>query len=232
MPLILLFVLAFFVAAPAFAQSPYVVGSFGLDVSRLGAVENAGFEPPARDGEVMEGALRVGTSLGDRWGVELEFARGGEIESESSQGPRALQAGPLGNAISFTSGTVTSVSVPALNVRQRLEQQHQTIAALAWLRQPIGTRVDLVYLGGVGFWRTEREQQISFSFPLMRPTVVPPSQTTRVTTYGTAPVLGVEALIGFTDHVRLLPGLRMQGVGDVEATGWMLRAGIGLGWFF
>jgi hypothetical protein len=195
-PLIPFFVLAVFVAAPAFAQSPYVVGSLGLDVSRLGAVETPGFTPPARDGEVMDGALRVGTSLSDRWGVELEFARGGEIESEALQDPRILQATPSGTALRFTSTTgVISLPAPIVSLRQQLEQQHQTIAALASLRQPIGTRVDLVYLGGVGFWRTVREQAVTFALPLVLPAIFPGLQTTRITTYGAAPVASVEARI-------------------------------------
>jgi hypothetical protein len=228
--------LAVLVASPAFAQSPYIVGSFGVDISRLGAVENPGFEPPSRDGEVIEGALRVGTTLGDRWGVELEFARGGDIESEASEPPRILSAGPLGTSFTFTSNTgpIGPTAPVIVNFRQRLEQQHQTLAALAWIRQPVGARVDLVYLGGVGFWRTAREQEIGFAFPIPFPTIVPPprSQTTRITTYGAAPVAGFEAHLALTDHVRVIPGLRMQSIGDVEGTGWMVRAGVGLGWVF
>jgi hypothetical protein len=238
-------VVALLVASPAFAQFPYVVGSFGMDVSRFGQIDT-GFDTLDRHGEVMSGALRVGTTIGERWGLELELARGGDIEDESSFDPRIL----AGNSITFSSstpGTAPSVvSLLPISFRQRLEQRHQTIATLAWIRQRVADRVDLAYIGGIGFWRTAREQEVSFGFPTLpafpagvvpgfpvRPTILPPpTQTTRTTTYGVDPVVGVEAHIGLTDHVRLVPGLRMQGIGDVEGKGWMLRAGVGLGWFF
>src|SRR5688572_21186988 len=157
------------VASPAFAQSTYVVGSFGMDVSRLGSVESGGFQAPGRDAEVMSGALRVGTPLGDRWGVELEFARGATQEAETSFGPRPLIAGP--GSVGFTFSSTTPVAVPisapiALNFRQRLEQRHQTLATLAWVRQGVGDRIALAYLGGIGFWRTARVVEASFErFP-------------------------------------------------------------------
>jgi hypothetical protein len=225
---VLLALIALFTASPALAQSPYVVGSFGMDVSRLAHVESGGFSGPERHGEVMSGALRAGTSVGDRWGVELEFARGATLESEVSFGPRPL---------TFSSGSATPlpIGVIGLNLRQRMEQRHQTVATLASFKQVLTGRFDLVYLGGVGFWRTTREQQVSFTPPSLPgiPIILPPqSQTTRMTSYGVDPVVGVEAHVGLTDHVRLVPGMRLQGIGDVEGTGWQLRAGVGLGWFF
>src|SRR5262245_42242713 len=91
-----------FIAAPAFAQGPYVVGSIGADISRVTRFESTGFEQPTGDGETLAGALRVGSSLADRWGVELEFARGSEIETESGLSPRILQAG---TGFTFTSSS-------------------------------------------------------------------------------------------------------------------------------
>lgn len=183
----------------------------------------------------MGGALRVGTSLGDRWGVELEFARGATLENESTGGPRILPAFPAG-ILTFSSSTPGGISPAApivLNFRQRLAQRHQTLGAVAWIRQPVGSRVDLVYLGGVGFWRTAREQEFSFAGPLSPAiAIVPRSQVTRTTSYGAGPLAGIEARIGLTEHVHLVPGIRLHGVGDVEGTGWLLRAGVGLGWFF
>ena len=211
-------------------------------MSRLGLTETAGFDAPDRDGEAMSGALRVGTSLGDRWGVELEFARGAALEREASFGPRPLiTTGPAGSAYTFTSVSLTPTPIGApisLNFRQRIEQRHQTLATLGWIRQGISDRITLAYLGGIGFWRTSREQEFSFErfpFPGLPgiPIILPPaSQTTRTTTYGVDPVVGVEAHVGLTDHVRLVPGLRLQGIGDVEGRGWLVRAGVGLGWFF
>lgn len=211
-----------------------------MDVSRLGRIETVGFALPERDGEVLSGALRVGTLVGDRWGLELEFARGATLEDETSLGPRILPAGGLPVGFTFPSGTPGPVPIGApiaLNFRQRLEQRHQSLGTLAWIRQGIGGRVDLVYLGGIAFWRTTREQEQTFSFPFLQrlpglSVIASPSQTTRMTTYGVDPIVGVEAHVGLTDHVRLVPGLRLQGIGDAESSGWLLRAGMGLGWFF
>jgi hypothetical protein len=60
--------------------------------------------------------------------------------------------------------------------------------------------------------------------------VPPPNSAFRSTTisYGTRPLAGVEARIGFTSHVRLIPGVRLQGITE----GWLLRPYVGLGWFF
>jgi hypothetical protein len=38
----------------------------------------------------------------------------------------------------------------------------------------------------------------------------------------------MEARIGLTSRLRLVPGIRVQGLGD----GWLLRPYVGLGWFF
>jgi hypothetical protein len=228
------------ISAPAWAQSPYVVGSFGMDVSRFGGFETTGFDAPDRSGEVMSGALRVGMSVGDRWGVELEFARGAELEDDTSF-PNILAAQNVGVFSSLVPGaaptSVTSLLAPSF--RQRIEQRQQTIATLGWVRQGLGSRVDIAYLAGMGFWRTTRVTHTEYSFPPLPPGVpglpvrlLPSSQTTKATLYGLDPVVGVEAHVGLTDHVKLVPGLRLQGIGDAEGNGWMLRAGVGLGWFF
>src|SRR5688572_478044 len=78
-------------AEPARAQSAYVVGSLAAEISRSSRAETVGFETPSGDGEVLGGSLRAGTSLGDRWGVELEFARGATSEQETTPNPRILQ---------------------------------------------------------------------------------------------------------------------------------------------
>jgi hypothetical protein len=229
------------ISAPAWAQSTYVVGSFGMDLSRFGRFETTGFDAPDRGGEVMSGALRTGMSVGDRWGVELEFARGAELEDETSSGPPILASQGVGFTFSSTTPGLAPTSVTSLlapSFRQRLEQRHQTIATLGWVRQGLGSRVDIAYLAGLGFWRTTRVTETSFTFPPLPVLpglpvrLLPTSQTTKATVYGMDPIVGVEAHIGLTDHVKLVPGLRLQGIGDTESNGWMLRAGVGLGWFF
>src|SRR4029453_12823063 len=52
--------LCLLVAVPASAQSAYVVGSIGAEVSRMSRVESFGFALSGGDGEVLGGSLRVG----------------------------------------------------------------------------------------------------------------------------------------------------------------------------
>lgn len=56
--------------------------------------------------------------------------------------------------------------------------------------------------------------------------------STRATTYSVGPVVGVEARLGLTDHVMLVPGMRLQTVGGTAASAWLFRASVGLGWKF
>ncbi|MGH9328942.1 MAG: hypothetical protein ACRD09_00740 [Vicinamibacterales bacterium] len=225
---------ALLVAAPAFAQSAYVVGSFGVEVSRLSRVESGGFEFPGGDGEALGGALRVGTELGDRWGLELEFAHAATIEDETTQNPRILPA----TGFVFTSlGTAPvggiAPEIPIfVNYTLRVRRSNPTLSTVAWIRQPVGGSVDLVYLGGVAFSRSVQEQDTSF-VPILRPIpLLAPSRVTRTTMYGVNPLVGVEGRIRLTEHVRLVPGVRLQGLDSDPGSGWLMRAGVGLGWFF
>src|SRR5687768_11541397 len=73
-------------ATPAHAQGPYVMGGVGIDVSRLDHVEGAGLPDMTADGEAIAFSLRLGTAIGDRWGVELAFTRPDEITQEGRLG--------------------------------------------------------------------------------------------------------------------------------------------------
>src|SRR5262245_53929116 len=68
----------------ASAQSTYVGAALVGDVLRSTHTEFTSGPDNSTDGEAIGFALRVGTPLGSRWGIELEFARPGEIESEFS----------------------------------------------------------------------------------------------------------------------------------------------------
>src|SRR5689334_23575586 len=48
---------------------------FRSDVSRFGHSDSTFSRTPTSDSEVMSGSVRVGTSVGQNWGVELEFVR-------------------------------------------------------------------------------------------------------------------------------------------------------------
>jgi hypothetical protein len=212
------------------------VGSITADISRVTRFESSGFEAPTGDGETLGASFRVGTSLGNRWGVEFELARGAELETESSLSPRILASDLL---FTFTPGG-TSVPSPtqlapiALNYRLRTRQQHLTLGTVAWVRQSVGRNTDLVYFAGAAFVRSRFEQNTSFGLGAGLPAglILPFPQTTELTRYGVGPLAGFEARIGLTDRVRLVPGIRLQTLDTDTGGGWLLRPGVGLGWFF
>ena len=74
------------VAAPAFAQAPYVGAAVGMDVARFDHVEFPGSGDFDASGEAVALSLSVGTPIGQSWGVELGFVYPSEIERENSQG--------------------------------------------------------------------------------------------------------------------------------------------------
>src|SRR5258706_2140123 len=158
------------VAVSARAQSPYVAGTIGADLTRVSHTES-NFGGSSPDGsEVWSGSLRVGTSVGPNWGVELEFVRSGE--SHDSQGLIGL---PI-LADGFTPVSVTAVlnrgtslagiAIPS-GFTTDVRQSHADFDGTAWVRQRLGDSVDLVYVGGVAFSR--RRTEVSQRFPTVLP---------------------------------------------------------------
>ena len=222
-------------AASVRAQSAYVAGTIGADVSRVSHTDSNFYSSP--DGtETLSGSVRVGSAIGPNWGVELEFVHSGRSHDQVTPSVQ-----PLATATSITGAppvalqgfTFTSASanvIPIRFVQSDVRQSHSDLDALIWVRQGVGGTVDLVYLGGVAFsrQRTEITQNFPTILGLLAP--LPPNSAFRSTTisYGTRPLAGVEARIRFTSHVRLIPGVRLQGITE----GWLLRPYVGLGWFF
>jgi hypothetical protein len=206
----------------ALAQAPYVSASVGADISRFsGADVDGGFRP---GGEALAVSLRAGTRIGEQWGVELGYTRPSTVESESGFNfpfplpvdlVRALPGSP-------------SLSVPVFRGSTRVERRDSTLETVAWVRQNVG-RLDLVYLGGVAFNRTVEEITTNFG----RIALLPLPSSVRTTTYGVAPLVGIEGRIGMTDHLRLVVGTRLQSIGgDTGSAGWLVRPSAGLMWQF
>jgi hypothetical protein len=241
-----LFVVSFLLsAASGFAQSVYVSAAVGMDVSRFSGVETTGFDAPQPGGEAMAVTLRAGTRVGQSWGVELGFTRPSAVEKEStfgfpiplgslSGGIRAIGPGASVVPGASVSGTVFSIGSPVFETRTRLQRRDTTLDTVAWIAQPVSSRVDLVYLGGIAFNRTVEEAsfEITARAAILPPIIIPHS--VRTTTYGLAPVVGVEARIALTDHIRLVPGVRLQGIGGGTngTAGWLVRPSAGLMWEF
>jgi hypothetical protein len=123
-----------------------------------------------------------------------------------SLGARLADAGPVALSI----------------IAQRTMVRTTTISALATARQSHG-RVDMVYLGGVGFSRVV--QEVEFGIP-RGPFV------TRTTQHGAGVVAGAEARIGMTEHAEIVTGVRLHALGQGLVDGWLIRPSVGLAWTF
>lgn len=206
-------------AASAQAQSAYVAGTIGADVSRFNRVESNVSSSASADSEVWSGSLRVGAAIAPAWGVELEFVHSGRSHTQSPASILPVLAGTL----------PANIPVPIARFQTDVRGSHSDFDGVVWARQRAGDRLDLVYLGGVVFSRERVE--IEQTFPTLIGVFAPvPGGVFRTTTisYGTRPLVGAEARIGLTSHVRLVPGLRLQGLSG----GWLMRPYAGLGWFF
>jgi hypothetical protein len=208
-----------------------VSASLTGDVVRQNRVESVGRDQSG-DGEAIGFALRVGTELGSRWGVELEFARPQTIENEFSPGIVPLSAATLfpGVTVEGIFPTDTAQIFPSFSYRIRTSQRNTMLSSAVWARQQISPRMSLVYLGGVGFHRTTSEVTLTFEPGPPRlgiPIVLPPS-VTNSTSYDVGPFAGIEGRIGLTDHTQLVAGVRLHGI----AGGWLFRPSVGLGWNF
>jgi hypothetical protein len=237
-------VLAFVAIAihPASAQSVYVAGALGADITLASGQESIGLSVPTGGGEAWSGAARLGVLLEPRWGIELDVSRAGEIRETSRTGPIPL---PLGIA--------RPTLLPEIEFRRRVT----TISATASIRQQVSDNVALAYLGGVVFHRTDARVEYgnlrgftttsgvssiaSFRFTpptppgepispigIVLPSLFPPSLRIETVQYGAGPVVGFEAHIGYGEHFLIIPGIRMHGL---PAT-WLVRPSIAAGWSF
>jgi hypothetical protein len=214
--------------APAWAQSETGVSAALVgDIIRHSGSRDV-FGAGSRDGEELGFSLRLDRALGTRWGVELEYVRGGEIESESSLFP-AL-ATELGALTSLTSSSFSFVSSSSLILprqsRSTVRDRLSTVSSLAWYRQAVGGRTSLVYSAGVAFGIAESEVTYSF-IGLPTQNTIPPT-TSKYTSYSVNPIVGVDARISMTEHAALVPGLRVVGGNGAI----IIRPSVGLRWQF
>ncbi len=219
---------------PAGAQSVYVAGAIGAEIVRTSSTESAGSTFDAGSGEAFAGAIRVGTSIASRFGVELEFYRPGEIENNSDL-PIFLTGTIIGARPGgvVSGGLLPDLGFPSI-IAQTTRVRTTTTSALVYARQPIGDRFEMAYLGGVGFSRVVSETEFGFPRVIvpLPPGILPRSYSSRTTQYAAGPVVGVEMRAGMTEHLQLVAGLRMHTVGQSVVDGWMIRPSVGLAWKF
>ena len=213
------------------AQSTYVGASVLAEVTRFGSnglSDSAG-------GEAFGGAIRVGTGITDRWGIDLEFTRPGEIEEAN---PFAYLAGGFesmlleitrglaipGAGMPRGSGAISALPVPFTATTAR---RYSTFTVMPYVRQTLGSRADVLYLGGIAFVRTTSRMDFTGGLRF----ISLPADTTWVN-YSAAPAVGVDVRARMTDNVKLVPGVRMLAIDDAGRTGWVIRPSIGLQWAF
>lgn len=228
----ILFLASVLCAAPAFAQSTYVAGGVGVDVFRSDRVEGRGADGLTAGGEATAFSLRLGTAIRENWGVELEITRPSEIEREVQRGfpVPLLTTRMMPTALSIAA----PIAIPLFESTITVERRNTTLDAVAWIAQAVSNRVDLVYLGGVAFTRVDTEIEFEVT---RRANVIgaifPVLPSTRTVSYSFGPVVGVEGRLDLTEHVMLVPGVRLHGIGGGNAAGgWLLRPSVGLGWTF
>jgi hypothetical protein len=223
---------------PAAAQDTYVSASLTADVVRFSGSETPGVADLTPDGEALGFAVRLGTRLGSAWGVEAEVSRAAEIERESEPDaiPFPRPTDPIASIITDGRPVVPGVDVrivPPVTYRMRSAYRDLTVSAGVWARQDFTARFALVYSGGVGFHRSEREAELTIAMigliPEVPGLIFPPTRTvTDVTTYSARPFAGIEGRVRMTEQVELVPGVRVHGL---EA-GLLVRPSIGVGWLF
>lgn len=231
-------------ATPALAQGTYVSASVTGDITRFSRSTSDGGTDLSGSGEAIGFALRLGTPIGASWGVEAEFARPSEIRQDGQPDfitlPTSLtwvSTAPSGSVASNPAGNTVSglYDLFPFGYRFKTSRRTTTFSTSAWARQTFTSRVSLVYLGGLGFARTSHTSEVTFDFdigpipvlPGIRPTILPPRQT-KFVQYGVHPLAGLDARIGLTDHVELVPAVRLMGL----ESGWLFRPSVGLGWVF
>jgi len=97
-------------ASPAEAQV-YVGGAIAAEVVRTSSAKSGGTTYDNGSGEAFAGAIRVGTFLTERVGVELEYFRPGEIDSDAG-GPIYLTDYST-TTFSFTDSLIGGGSAPS-----------------------------------------------------------------------------------------------------------------------
>ena len=223
-------------ASSAWAQGVYVGGAVGAEAVRTSSTESGGITYENGSGDAFAGAIRVGTFLTDHVGLELEYFRPGEIESDAGGPIYLTESSAVWSSIMADSplGSLPSLgsTFPSI-ISQSMRVRTSTMSALLTAKQSLGGKVDLVYLGGVGFSRVVRE--IEYGFPggiLPLPPSIQRSYSSRTTQYAAGPVVGIEARAGMTDHAQVVVGLRMHTLGQSVVDGWMIRPSVGLAWKF
>jgi opacity protein-like surface antigen len=216
----LLFLLA--AATPAAAQSTYVGAALVGDIGRFSRVDYGDDTfrryvggDTSSDGEAIGFNVRLGRAITDRWGVELELARTGDFTSRTGFAIPALRPERLDLTIApFDYET---------------ERSQTMVAALAFVRQELGERVEFSYFGGVSFNRVKAVQEFTGPRILIYPPIVIPDIETIF--YNVGPSVGFESAFKF-GAAAVTAGIRLQTADAPAGGGWLVRPNVGMRWTF
>jgi len=197
-------------ACAAAAQSPPAEGPY-VSVSAVADVKRFSGDPATNvlDGQAAGIAAAFGSSLGARWDLEVGFDA--PRDSANSR-PR-----------------VVTVRREVISLQSRTRNRALSVEALIRFRARRAGRVQIGYLCGLSFLRLHRH------FDTLAPADTPESLVPRPTellSYGMAPTVGVDAHLGVTDHLIVVPAVRVSAFNFDGVSGVLLRPRIGVGWVF
>ena len=232
------FLICVLAATPAAAQSTSIGVTVNWDLARFSRIDFDG-EPSiatpiedSLDGEALGFSVNVRRAIGDDWGVALEFSRTGEIESSTTRRITPLRTGGATFIPSLPGVTQIPNLLPPIfdfDFVLRTEQQHQTVAALAWVRPEVGARFDLSYTGGITFVRSELEREYTITDPRFALFIAPADLSTIDLNVGA--MVGADADFELTDHTAFTAGVRLQSLRSGRS-GWLIRPAVGVRWTF
>jgi hypothetical protein len=206
------------------AQSTFVSGSLIGEIARFDYIEADStryFDPfdVSFNDEAVGFGVSIERSVGERWGVVLEFVKPATTSREDTQQlPISIAIFP---------------PVPPVQIERQFAQKRMSWNTMALLSQTVGDRVELAFLGGVSFTRTKLKQTYSVTVPalaLLPPEFVGPSQTS--ITYSVDPIVGMDARVRLSDNLSVVPGVRLQSAGLAGRSGWLLRPSAAVRWGF
>ncbi len=218
-------ILVLIAAVPARAQSSYITGAIGADLSNFGQSITDGEETIPPDGFAFGSAARVGTAFGERWGVEVEFASATTITREAdSQNFGALLRGIPVSASFITFGFSFPGPDPTppdfhVNVIRR----NSTFNTLGWVSKELTEDVELAVLFGLGVRRTSFDIRLFSSRGTVRP------NSAQASLFELAPVVGADLRFRIAQQWRFIPSTRLE---SLDSEGWLLRTTAGLSWMF
>lgn len=197
-------------AASARAQTPiteraYVTAGAFADVKRFSGDPSEAI----LDGTVAGGAIAIGTSIGNRWDVQLGVDATGFSRTERHR------------ETTFQKTTIALTSIA--------ENQALSVSTLLRFRAARHGRLRLGYLGGLSFVRLHR--RFHTEAPPKTPAGLIPKPSSRVD-YSAAPTVGIDARIALTNHLALIPGIHACVFRFGDESGLLVRPRVGVRWAF